>query len=482
MTDEHARTYKPRTVLVQYPESQSYVVESLRTAFAQHPRPYSLVTDPADLEPGEKPDVQWSDYDELDWDLAMDDRTLLNSYAIRKALIRKSNLSHTVALYTSKNPSSSLRAATPKTFHFTCSFADELDELLMDELYEVEESFRNVEEGTAEPKWWILKAALADKGNGIRLFSTRQALEDIFVEFEPESDDEEEEDGDEREREAGPSGTQDRAALFGADTRVDATQMREWVIQEYVSDPLLLDPTPGSNSNGTKFHLRVYVVAVSGLRVYVHHPFLALFAPVPYARPVEAAAEADFDLSAHLTNTCLQTSVLGDSTPQVSVGCLQTMADKTILSGGAKGEALGEERIRTIEQRVRETVAEVFKAALGAGSSFQVLPNAFEIFGVDFLVSSDFQVSLLEVNACPDFGQTGSDLQAIISSLFAETIKVAVDPFFGSASAGTINGEASKEEDEDQVRELETGVRQLDTAGGAKGLRKVLDVEVSKAW
>ena len=97
----------------------------------------------------------------------------------------------------------------------------------MDDLYEVEESFRASEEEGVKPKWWILKAALADKGNGIRLFSTRQALEEIFEEFEPVSEDEdEEEEGEDESR-----GTIGRAALFGADTRVDSTQMREWVIQ-----------------------------------------------------------------------------------------------------------------------------------------------------------------------------------------------------------------------------------------------------------
>ena len=150
-------------------------------------------------------------------------------------MIRKSNLAHTIALFLSKNPDSPLRRAAPKTFHFTCSFADEIDELFMDDLYEVDQSFAEAEENGAPPKWWILKAALADKGNGIRLFSDRETLEEIFREFEPESDEEEEEEDEEDEEDdegssVAPGGTT-RAAMFGADTRVDATQLREWVIQ-----------------------------------------------------------------------------------------------------------------------------------------------------------------------------------------------------------------------------------------------------------
>ena len=117
----------------------------------------------------------------------------------------------------------------------------------------------------------------------------------------------------------------------------------------------------------------MYVVAVGGITVYVHHPFMALFASSPYTSPDETdSATGEFDLSAHLTNTCLQTAVLGEEAPQVSVSTLQSMADKVILSGQHKGEKLGAERIEAIEERVRETVAEVFKAAVGAGSSFQV--------------------------------------------------------------------------------------------------------------
>ncbi|GAA5865512.1 hypothetical protein JCM8547_001272 [Rhodosporidiobolus lusitaniae] len=474
-----------RTALVLYPESQSYVVDSLRAAFTAQLPQWRFLTSKDDKGDG-KVNLQWCDYDELDWDSVMDSRTLVNSYAIRKSLIRKSNLAHTIALFLSKNPSSPLRSAAPATFHFNCSFADELDELLLDDLYDVEASFRAAEEEGKEQKWWILKAALADKGNGIRLFSTRERLEEIFQEFEPESDDEEDEVDEEEEPAPGAS----RAALFSADTRVDSTQLREWVIQEYLDTPLLLDPSPSSNSSGCKFHLRVYVLAVGGLTVYVHHPFLALFASSPYVHPStltsssssspssssdDVGAPPEIDLSSHLTNTCLQTSVLGEAAPQISVSKLQGMEEKVILSGPFKGEKLGRERVEEIEEGVREATAEVFKAAVGAGSSFQALPNAFEIFGLDFLVSDSLQVSLLEVNACPDFGQTGAALQSIIDHLFSCTIETAVKPFFARQ-----DGAGGRREGEEEEELVETFERLQ--VGGSKGLKKVLEMEISRAW
>lgn len=61
----------------------------------------------------------------------------------------------------------------------------------------------------------------------------------------------------------------------------------------------------------------------------------------------------------------------------------------------------------------------------------QTLPNAFEVFGVDFVLDADKNVSILEVNAYPDFKQTGDSLGGIIQRLFNGVVKVAVLPFFG---------------------------------------------------
>jgi tubulin--tyrosine ligase len=40
-------------------------------------------------------------------------------------------------------------------------------------------------------------------------------------------------------------------------------------------------------------------------------------------------------------------------------------------------------------------------------------------------------VYLLEVNAFPDFAQTGDELNSIIQGLFEEVVDVAIKPFFG---------------------------------------------------
>lgn len=76
---------RARTALIAYPPSQAYVVDSLRRAFKAKLADWTIVSTRDQLADGAKPDLQWSDYDEIDWDWVMDERTLVNSYAIRKA-------------------------------------------------------------------------------------------------------------------------------------------------------------------------------------------------------------------------------------------------------------------------------------------------------------------------------------------------------------------------------------------------------------
>lgn len=60
------------------------------------------------------------------------------------------------------------------------------------------------------------------------------------------------------------------------------------------------------------------------------------------------------------------------------------------------------------------------------------MPNAFEIFGVDFLVDgTEGKAWLMEINAFPDFAQTGTELKEdLVGGLFEEVVDLVVRPFF----------------------------------------------------
>ena len=100
--------------------------------------------------------LQWSAYDEIDHELTYrhPDQCLSSSYTIRKALIRKHFLAHCINAYCTKYPTSILVSACPRTYEFEISFADELDELWTDELWELAAELE-------EPgSWWILKPSV----------------------------------------------------------------------------------------------------------------------------------------------------------------------------------------------------------------------------------------------------------------------------------------------------------------------------------
>lgn len=165
----------------------------------------------------------------------------LSSYPIRKSLIRKNYLAS--SLHAAQLKKGSNKRITPATWVFEATCADDLDELLMDDLYDVREA---LEKG--EGKWFILKPAMADRGMGIRLFNSVDTLREIFDEFDAEDSDGESEQESEQGKEEGKTeekeaerqtqeqeqtqkGEAERAYDQTASTVVMMSQLRHFVIQ-----------------------------------------------------------------------------------------------------------------------------------------------------------------------------------------------------------------------------------------------------------
>lgn len=293
-----------------------------------------------------------------------------------------------------------------------------------------------------ERQWWILKPGMSDRGQGIRLFSSLEELEAVFGEFEEdesEGEDEDEEDGRDEEIVKSRAGVADSG--YNKETSVVTSQLRHFVAQSYIHPPLLI--------HNKKFHIRAYVLAIGGLKVYVYRQMLALFAAKEYLPPWEESS----DLAGHLTNTCLQT---GEREGSVK---LFWELEKDIPNG--------QQVLETMWENVKDIVSEVWEAAArGMRVHFQTLPNAFEIFGVDFLVNADMDVFLLEVNSYPDFKQTGEELSQVIDGLFEEVVEEAVKPFFN--------------ENPNEKGWEETGVTNIENGKGVNMIR-VLDIDLG-SW
>ncbi|MCO5565476.1 hypothetical protein L7F22_019149 [Adiantum nelumboides] len=260
---------------------------------------------------------------------------------------------------------------------------------------------------------------MADQGMGIRLFNSVESLEAIFEEFEEESDEEEDE-------EEGATVAQNSSS-----TAVVISQVRQFVIQEYLENPFVIQAPTLENFH--KFHIRAYVLAQGSLRVFLYDEMLALFAPKAYSDP-EQNDDDEIDLSAHLTNTSRQ----DDEQSQRTVHLLSDLEGSKI-GPGTSSTILTADHLNAIRLGSAATIAEAFEACTKAGRiHFQPWPNAWEIFGVDLMVtvpnashtqsisSDDLRVWLLEINAQPDFAKSGPRLQEKIDRLFERALEIAV--------------------------------------------------------
>lgn len=310
-------------------------------------------------------------------------------------MIRKHYLANTIHIHTVKNPESILNKAFPESYNLEVDYAEFLEDSL-DECYELRDEIN------AGGNTWILKPSMSDRGQGIRLFQTVDQLQAIFDSFEEDATDDEGEECSE-----GNNG-------------VITSQLRHFIVQKYVDNPLLL-PSYG----GKKFHLRVYVLANGDLEVFVYKKTLTLFAPSPYSNPNELDEDAEeVPMFGHLTNTCLQ--------GEEAAAANNSVVEFWDLQG------LDLQQKEKIFAQIQEITGELFKAASTVDKiNFQPMTNAFELYGLDFLVDSDLNVSVLEINAFPDFKQTGDDLKSLIYDLFDGVVSKCVVPFFNGEQAAS---------------------------------------------
>lgn len=411
---------------------QPLILHALQNHF--HPASYKLIQSYkyTAINTPTSPVLQITSYEAIDFTHLLTHPTTLfaNAYMIRKALIRKHHLAHTVSAWCAKYPESPIKrhVKTP-TLHLELDYAEFLDDALL-EAFELHDSFArneahlaayggaNEEEAGDGREWWILKPSMSDRGQGIRVFSSEDELRGIFEEWEVDSSESDLDsipcypaeaeipEGKEGDEEGVKNINDENSALPKQPAGVITSQLRHFVVQPYIHPPLLF-PVLGNR----KFHLRSYVLALGALRVYLYEEMLALFAPLPYAPP--SASASSFDPRVHLTNTCLQ-SPPSKPSPNITTAANSITDSKTIplTLFSSLPSALPTDPNKTWKTTTANAIAlatsELFLAAARTQSThFQPLPNSFEVFGLDWIVDSSGHVWLLEVNAFPDFAQSG---------------------------------------------------------------------------
>jgi tubulin--tyrosine ligase len=391
---------------------------------------YELISSISELPSPSSRLFQWVQYESIDFDHLMErsSSSVANAYIIRKALIRKHYLSTTIANWITKYPDSLLKKHVKPSVEFEVDYAEFLDDALV-EAWDLKESWaRNEEKDEKDREWWILKPGMSERGQGIRLFSSEEELTTIFEEWDPPSDDE----AEDEDARSDTSKTEEKEDNDGIMT----SQLRHFIAQPYIHPALLLPPPadPTSSSSLRKFHIRTYVLATGALQDYVHRPMLALFAARPYVPPWDQVLQDDREeaMKAHLTNTCLQDT--GDR--EGSVGLFWDLPDDVPSQPDFEATTDAKGWKDKIFTQLCAITGETFEAAArGMSIHFQPLPNAFEIFGLDFMVSvepeGELRCWLLEVNAFPDFRQTGDELKGMVEGLFEGVVDIGVGKFFG---------------------------------------------------
>lgn len=387
----------------------------------------------------------------------------------------------------------------PETVGFEVDYAEFLEEALV-EAWELRGSLEgNVDGGGGgegggdgekrEREWWVLKPGMSDKGDGVRLFWSEEGLRGIFEGWEEdEEEDEEEEDDDDDEKD------EDEDDPITATTNASHTtpppppppppppnpnppnpiitsHLRHFIAQRYIARPLLL-PSLGNR----KFHIRSYVLAVGALRVYVFREMLALFARKPYVAPPSGGdgdghGDEELDLGVHLTNTCLQSDKDKDKDREEEeeeggsaiVIPFWSLPPPTTTTTTTPTPTTHHPHT-PIHTKITHLTSHLFLAAATTQSlNFQTLPNAFEVFGLDWLVDEDAKVWLLECNAFPDFAASGE----------GEGGKGVVGRFWG-AVVGVLVGEGEGEGG------VLGGLREGGKGGEVEGMEKVLDVDLGR--
>lgn len=233
----------------------------------------------------------------------------------------------------------------------------------------------------------------------------------------------------------------------------------EWVVQEYLSSPLLY--------SGFKFDVRLWVL-VTGDGIFLHREGVLRIASVPYNLDSVVS-----DPMAHITNHCVQKNsaafgavakgnelflpefrdYLSKAHPAASwddiwsqFGAITT---HTILSAeqelfpthaAKNNNSVASEPAATTAASTTATAATAVSSssssasdhpssspspcppsrATATGSSL----SCFQLYGFDFMITADYQVKLIEANGAP------AAAEKLREEIAGDLIEVAIDPIF----------------------------------------------------
>lgn len=189
----------------------------------------------------------------------------------------------------------------------------------------------------------------------------------------------------------------------------------EYIVQKYIENPQLID--------GKKFDIRQWVVVTSW------NPLVVWFYEDAYLRFTVDQYDSNTleNQFAHLTNNCVSKQA-----KDFAEKCDETMwhTDKyrEFLSGlhveTAGGNIINDPWLEYVQPQMKKIVLQTLGSVQ---DHVQPRANSWELFGLDFIVSDNFQVWLLEVNKCPDCSYSTSTTQSLVQAMLHDLIRVVID-------------------------------------------------------
>eukprot|EP00964_Phaeocystis_antarctica_P002183 scaffold1135_cov53-Phaeocystis_antarctica.AAC.8 len=187
-----------------------------------------------------------------------------------------------------------------------------------------------------------------------------------------------------------------------------------FVVQKYIERPLLLGDT------GRKFDIRQFVLVTHDYQVWMYRD--------SYVRTCTDAYEPGntSDLGMHLTNDYVQKTLPSfgqfEDSNKLSFEQLQALFDARPLPDGTTLSVQLD-----IWPRMRTIVAHTFACVIPLFASAPSRGHSFELYGLDFMVTDDGAVLLIEANTSPALFQRGAYLTEMLPRLIEETFQKAID-------------------------------------------------------
>lgn len=176
---------------------------------------------------------------------------------------------------------------------------------------------------------------------------------------------------------------------------IDTSLPRNYLVQEYISNPLLID--------GMKFDFRIYVLLrhLKDVEIFISREGMVRFCTVPYQKPSAANKSKVY---MHLTNYSLNKySESYQHTDSMSKGSKRLLSSvfNYLQSQGYNIEKLWAKMEDITVKTIFAILPDLMVAYRDEIPPNKNGPQCFQILGFDILIDDNFEPHLLEVNANP---------------------------------------------------------------------------------